>query len=171
MANAPGGGERGPLDAIAGPVRSFSAKYFSVSREVAIRQWCGHVRQALTFEDILPNAGSRIRVSREAGVTVVTVYGEVDLTREAHLTKVLLRAVGASPAVLVDLDGCTFLDSSGLSALLSGVRAAKAAGVRFGVASAPGGAPRALFDLAFGHGLFASSDDRASGLAALRDGA
>lgn len=128
-----------------------------------------YVRLTLPAENVVAlDAGSRIRVSWEAGVTVVSVTGDLDLVHAAHLTEVVLRAVGTSGAVLVDLGACSFLDSSGLSALLTGLRAAKTAGVRYGVASAPGGAPRALFDLAFGRRLFASSDDRAMGLVALR---
>lgn len=110
----------------------------------------------------------RVVTTVEPDVTIVGVSGDVDLPVAERLTAALLEAIRSAPAVLVDLCECTFMDSTGLGALLTGVRAAKARNVRLGVASAPGGAVRALFDLAVGHGFFSSSDDRASGLAALQ---
>lgn len=110
----------------------------------------------------------RVVTTVEPRATIVGVSGDVDLPVAERLTAALLEAIRGSPAVLVDLCECTFMDSIGLGALLTGVRAAKARGVRLAVASAPGGAVRGLFDLAVGHSFFSSSDDRASGLAALQ---
>ena len=129
------------------------------------------VRSALVHAstESTPGNPSRVDLAAEGEVTVVTVTGDLDLRSQAQTIEALVGAVGSADAVLVDLCPCPFVDSSGLAALLAGVREAKARGVRFAIASTPGGAPRALFDLTLGHGgFFVSSDDRAAGLAALR---
>jgi anti-anti-sigma factor len=78
---------------------------------------------------------------------VVAVHGEVDLATVPELRAALSQAVGDAPAVLVDLCGCTFMDSSGLQAIIVGRRQAAAADMLFEVACGPGGAARVLFDL------------------------
>lgn len=100
-------------------------------------------------------------------VVVVAVERDVDLVTAQELTVALSRGLDAARAVLVDLCACRSIDSTGLSALLAAARSARDRGVRLAVAAAPGSAPRALFDLVLGHSLFATCDDRASGLAAL----
>lgn len=110
----------------------------------------------------------RVEVLDADGATVVAVRGEIDLACVEELTDGLLAAIDEGDSVLVDLCACTFIDSTGLSSLLSGLRRAKDRGVPYAVACQPGGAPRSLFDMVLGHGFFVSCDDRASGLAALR---
>ena len=63
--------------------------------------------------------------SVEAGATdgemVVRVFGEVDLlSREAFVAAVQRAADAAGQVVTVDLAGVTFMDSSGVGALLDG---------------------------------------------------
>jgi anti-anti-sigma factor len=62
------------------------------------------------------------------GTTVVSVEGEVDLVSSDQLRRVLHDAIETTPSVTVDLSGLTFIDSSGLSALVSAHKRAREAG-------------------------------------------
>ena len=112
----------------------------------------------------------QVELLTEPGATVVAVSGEVDLSTERLLRETLDRALAAPAPVLVDLCGCTFIDSSGLGALLAGVRAARASGQPLAVACEPGGAVRAMVLMVMGP-AFSTCASRAAGLAALADGA
>jgi len=61
---------------------------------------------------------------RQDGAFVVRVKGEIDLSTHEHLGEELIRAAGEGGPVIVDLSGCSFIDSSGIRALLLGSRAA-----------------------------------------------
>ena len=61
-----------------------------------------------------------VDVSRRAGVTIITVTGEVDIFAAPALVEAL-EAAGRGP-VVVDLSACSFFDSSGLHALLGAER-------------------------------------------------
>lgn len=61
------------------------------------------------------------------GATVVRVEGELDLATSPELETALDEADLAG-RVVVDLSGCTFLDSSALRVLVHGARAADVAG-------------------------------------------
>ncbi len=78
---------------------------------------------------------------RRAGETVAaTVRGDVDLTSAPGLEAALAGAVRARPApeaLVVDLGGVTFLDSSGVHVLLAVHRRAAARGVRLVLRPAP----------------------------------
>ncbi len=66
---------------------------------------------------------------REAGRTVVTVSGEVDVATAPALRECLDRVVGLDEgAVVVDLRGVTFIDSTGLGVLIGAHRASSDAG-------------------------------------------
>jgi anti-sigma B factor antagonist len=70
----------------------------------------------------IAGAGQRFAVATEQlddGTPVVCVMGEVDLATVPALEQTLLGAGENRPrAMIVDLTGCTFLDSSGLRALI-----------------------------------------------------
>ena len=90
-----------------------------------------------------------LHVEREAaapGVVELRVVGEVDLAAGRRLQNELDAAVGSGDAVLVNLSGCRFLDSSGLSAL---IRTARDIGParRFAVLCLPEGVVRQVFSL------------------------
>ena len=71
----------------------------------------------------------RLRITTtidERGWLVLTVAGEIDLATAPQLAACLVDA--ADRDVAVDLSAVTFLDSSGLSALVAGSRAATANG-------------------------------------------
>jgi anti-sigma B factor antagonist len=59
---------------------------------------------------------------------VVSVTGDVDLTSSGHLREVLRDAISESDNVVVDFAGLTFIDSSGLSALVDAHRRARDGG-------------------------------------------
>jgi anti-sigma B factor antagonist len=71
-----------------------------------------------------------------SGPAVVSLHGEHDLSTEGALTKALATAAEHSD-VLVDLSGCTFIDSTGIAALLRAARTARAGGERFAVVIPP----------------------------------
>jgi anti-sigma B factor antagonist len=60
--------------------------------------------------------------------TLVTVEGEVDLASAGHFREELERALSDSPVVVVDVGQMTFIDSSGLNALVKARRVAESAG-------------------------------------------
>ncbi|MEU4622455.1 STAS domain-containing protein [Actinoplanes sp. NPDC023801] len=71
----------------------------------------------------------------DGGTVIVMVSGEVDYSNSDEVARRLRDAVTdwAPPAVEVDLSAATFIDSTGLGALIEGYRVATAAGVAFRV--------------------------------------
>jgi anti-anti-sigma factor len=79
------------------------------------------------------------------GRTIIRVTGDLDLATAPELERELLGALGGSSAeVVLDLAPVTFLDSSGLRAVLVGAREAKAAGRRLLVLPGDGQALRVI---------------------------
>lgn len=62
------------------------------------------------------------------GAAVVTVTGEVDLSSAQHLQDEVRAALERSRTVVVDVAGMSFIDSSGLNALVHAHRGAEEAG-------------------------------------------
>ncbi len=61
---------------------------------------------------------------------VVTPDGEVDMHESPRLRSALMDAIAGRPAaVVVDLAGVTFIDSSGVATLVEAMKLAKAAGL------------------------------------------
>jgi anti-sigma B factor antagonist len=72
-------------------------------------------------------ASAPISIARENGADFVLliVGGEIDFTTATVLSSALDDALAAGPNnVLVDMSGVTFIDSSGLTALIHGYKAA-----------------------------------------------
>lgn len=69
---------------------------------------------------------------------VVVLAGECDLSVREDLTAHLLAAVNTSKVVAVDLAGVTFMDSSGLHALMTAHQKAQRIGRRLYVVGAAG---------------------------------
>jgi len=83
--------------------------------------------------------------SRGQGLYVVCVRGEVDLLTIGDLKAAVRRAFEHEGADLVfDLTAATFVDSSGLVALVGGQRAARAHGGRLVVVNVDPGIARSL---------------------------
>lgn len=69
----------------------------------------------------------------EGGFVVVSVAGEVDLSWSSQLRRAILDALAAGSPVLVDLEAVSYIDSSGIAALVEGYQTARATGRRFGL--------------------------------------
>jgi anti-sigma B factor antagonist len=65
-----------------------------------------------------------IRVRREQGYAVVTVAGEVDIATVAQLREPLFELAAGGWPLVVDLDRVSFIDASGLGALVGAARRA-----------------------------------------------
>lgn len=92
------------------------------------------------------NAGLTIRVRREPGYAVATVAGEIDIASVARLRDRLTALADSGRPVIADLDQVSFIDASGLGALVGASRHAAAHGARLHVVCGRGPA-RQLFRL------------------------
>lgn len=85
--------------------------------------------------------------AREDGMSVVRLCGRLDFVSAADVKRAFADAVGqGNRRLVVDLSGITFIDSSGLSSLVSGLRTTRQAGGDLRIAAA-GTQPSALFSL------------------------
>ncbi len=110
-----------------------------------------------------------LRIERDEpvpGVVELRVHGDVDLGSGKRLERQIDTIVGAGGRVVVNLEECSFLDSSGLSALIRTSRHADGVG-RFAVVCPEGSTVRHLFSLTRAHTLLDLHADRASALAAV----
>jgi anti-sigma B factor antagonist len=80
------------------------------------------------------------------GTATVTVHGEVDFSNADELAQRLRAAVAdwSPTTVRVDLGEASFIDSTGLGALIEGYQAASAADIRYMVANPTDGFRRVL---------------------------
>jgi anti-anti-sigma factor len=68
---------------------------------------------------ILEDVGLTVRVERDREALVISPVGELDLANAKTLENELRRAMGSdASAVVLDLGGLSFIDSTGLRALL-----------------------------------------------------
>lgn len=72
---------------------------------------------------------STLVITELGTVRVATVDGDIDMALADHFERALVKALGAAD-LIVDLGACTFLDSSGLRALVSSAREADRQGRR-----------------------------------------
>ncbi|MFF8595083.1 STAS domain-containing protein [Streptomyces sp. NPDC015220] len=75
------------------------------------------------------------RTTVEDGTRVVTLVGEADLDSSARLRETLLSCLATAPVTVADLGGLTFMDSSGINALISAHQAAQESGARLCLAA------------------------------------
>jgi anti-sigma B factor antagonist len=67
-----------------------------------------------------------LEVGEQAGWQVLTVRGEVDVTTTPRVRAQLISLLSEGrPQLVVDMEGVRFLDSSGLSALVAGLKLAR----------------------------------------------
>jgi len=66
-----------------------------------------------------------LRQREEDGRLVLRVQGEVDMETAPRLWRELERALRRSPRVAVDLQGVSYIDSSGVAALVQGLKEAR----------------------------------------------
>lgn len=105
----------------------------------------------MTSAPVAPDADSEsgdpfeVSVTRRPGVDVITARGELDVTSAVKLRNVLFDGVlCAQAAVVLDLTGVTFLDSTGIGTLVAGRRWTTSRGARFVVVCDEGPALRVL---------------------------
>jgi len=72
----------------------------------------------------------------EPDATAVIVRGDVDLTTVGRLSEELRSATADQRDVVIDLAGVTFIDSTGVRALVEAYRAARQAGLGLSVRGA-----------------------------------
>ena len=101
---------------------------------------------------------------------VVVVTGDIDLGSAPTVHDRLHGLAAAGPGVVVDLAGVTFIDSSGIHALLASARAIEAAGGTLVIAS-PSPTVRRLLELVKADDVVAIEDERDAAIARSRGGA
>jgi anti-sigma B factor antagonist len=79
---------------------------------------------------------NQCRIENAGDVALVRVSGEVDLSWSQQLRKAILDALGKSKAVGVELSQVTYMDSSGIAALVEGFQTARSKGLKFALVSA-----------------------------------
>jgi anti-sigma B factor antagonist len=67
-----------------------------------------------------------ISVRHERGVAIAAVRGDIDISTVSELRETLVMLAGSGEAVIVDLSEVTFIDSTGLGALIGAYRQAVA---------------------------------------------
>ena len=78
---------------------------------------------------------------------VIAVVGEIDMTSAPELGKAIDLVPDQMRRVVVDLCAVTFLDSSGLNALVRGKRALDRKGIAFHVVAPADGVVRRVFEI------------------------
>ncbi len=88
-----------------------------------------------------------IQFERTASGCSIQVRGEIDLSNSQQLRKTILGALRADPAVKVVLKEVTYIDSSGIAALVEGLQYANSQNKRFTL-SDPSEHVRSILELA-----------------------
>ncbi len=81
------------------------------------------------------------------GMRLVRVTGEVDMSWSQDLRREILDALSKGPAVGVDLSAVSYMDSSGIAALVEGFQQSRAVKKRFALI-APSDSVRSVLELA-----------------------
>jgi anti-sigma B factor antagonist len=92
---------------------------------------------------------------------LVRVRGEVDLSWSQNLRKTILDALARARAMGVELSEVSYIDSSGIAALVEGFQSARGKGQRFALVAASD-AVRAVLQLARLDRVFPMVDDAAA---------
>ena len=115
--------------------------------------------------------GFAVDVLTDREVAVVEVSGEVDMAVAGELEQALSPdRVDGRTAVVIDLTAVTFMDSSGIRALLVGHSALQKAGIRSAVAIREDSPVRRVIDLAEVTDMLSAHPDRASAERSLSGG-
>ena len=69
-----------------------------------------------------------VTVRRERGIVIAEISGDIDMSTAAELRERLARVAGSGQPLIVDLNRITFIDSTGLGALIATARHASAHG-------------------------------------------
>jgi anti-sigma B factor antagonist len=76
------------------------------------------------------------RTEAQGDFVLVRVKGEVDLSWSQNIRKTILDALGKAKAVGVDLSEVSYIDSSGIAALVEGFQSARGKGLKFSLVAA-----------------------------------
>ncbi len=68
-------------------------------------------------------------------IHVVRIYGEVDLSWSQEIRKIVLEALSLNAPVAVDLSKVSYMDSSGIAALVEGFQTARSKSQSFALVS------------------------------------
>ena len=109
---------------------------------------------------------SMVVISQLEHLRVAAVDGEIDMATADHLEQALVNALEAGDLV-VDLTACTFLDSSGVRALVTTMRTARRLGHRLALVM-PSGKARTVLDLTGIIGEVPTFESRDDAVRALR---
>lgn len=112
---------------------------------------------------------SEVRVDRpEAGVSVVRLIGEHDLSTKSEISDAIGGALDAGEEVAVDLSEADFIDSSTLHVLVAAARRATESGRGFWLVIGDNEIVRQVFDLTGLYSQFETAPSIDAALAALR---
>ena len=103
-----------------------------------------------------PNA-NQVLTEKHDGTMLVRLSGEVDLSWSQQVRRAVLDALEGNAAVGVDLAAVSYIDSSGIAALVEGFQIARTRGTRF-VLVAVSEPVRAVLELARLDRVFALVD-------------
>lgn len=137
---------------------------FSAGLGTRYRTWtggslCGHFLPLETLEE--HTVDFDLQTHEEGGRTVLTVAGDLDVLTAPQLRARLIEVMDRGDRqILVDLRPTEFVDSSGLSALVTGVKRARSLGGDLGLIC-PAGNVRRLIEIAALDQVFAIHDSSA----------
>jgi anti-anti-sigma factor len=111
-------------------------------------------------------SGNGFSIERETAgdVDFVVLRGEIDVAAAPHVHEALLEEAGSAKRTVVDLEGVSFLDSSGLSVLVTALRRAQDREAELSLCS-PSGVVARVLELAGLDTVFHVYASRANALA------
>ena len=116
----------------------------------------------------VPAGAFDARVLPQEGLVVVALRGEADMRAVEALDASFDAATDHPGAIITDLAGLTFLDSSGVRALVQAHSRIVSQGRRFGLACPPGGVVGQVLELTQLHRVMPIHPDRETAARALR---
>ena len=106
-------------------------------------------------------------LTESGDVNVVTVVEEIDIANACSLEGEAEAALAGTPKLIISLERCHYIDSSGLRTL---IRLSRRHGIEFAVVVPPGTQARRIFDLAGLSEQMAVFETVQAAIASLRSG-
>jgi anti-sigma B factor antagonist len=78
------------------------------------------------------------------GASIVSFRGDIDLESSPQSRKVLLECIGKGGAVLIDMSGVSYIDSSGIASLVEALQKSRQGKCYFALAAVSAGALRVI---------------------------
>ena len=115
-----------------GAARDLDISWQTIGDALGMRRGAAYQR----FRQRPPSRTFAIHESPIDGVTALSVRGELDALTAPRLVEAISKSLTEVPmGLIIDLDGVTFLSSSGMNALLDAHHAARSMGKRLAVAT------------------------------------